>query len=257
MSLALDDTLSPFKRPEFSFQIPTIGKQAMDLLMDDDGGSFFGKGINATFEEGPSSASAHEPLTLSQLTPGPKILRSPSPAKHTARSPSDAIDDKNALPSHPGDQLSDGSPPGYSGQPASFSNLLTEIEALVVDAQAPGHRATSPPVARADPIGPALESIEEETKHSKHATDAVEPESTPDRVEPTEVNSSVAVVSGTVTQIVPEHDQQVKPNSVSPISPDSYSIQRVPDLRSYLARAGCHWCKGLESDQVQTNPGDV
>ncbi|GJE89541.1 hypothetical protein PsYK624_056430 [Phanerochaete sordida] len=74
LSAAMEDTLSPFKRPlDQSFQIPTMANATADLLMMQDGESMFGRGEDTTFGEGPALVTPQgaqeptKPLALSEL----------------------------------------------------------------------------------------------------------------------------------------------------------------------------------------------
>ncbi|KAJ3534098.1 hypothetical protein NM688_g7187 [Phlebia brevispora] len=200
MNAALGDTLSPFKPPELSFQIPAIGKSSMDLLMDDTSGEFFGRGTTASFMEEPLSPRAREPLTLSQLTPGPRIVRSPSPAKAAIGSSEDAIDE-NADPAQgEDDRFLDGSPAGHTRLPSLFSNLKAEIETLVRDEHTSGEDAScsSPLAFNAQPVVPSIEG------DTKNASDTVEVRSLAPSIQSAEVMPSVT--NGLVTGAVSGHD---------------------------------------------------
>ena len=226
MTAALESTLSPFKRQqEFSFQIPTIGKQAMDLLMDDDGGSFLGKGINATFAEEPPTPRAREPLALSQLSPGTTSARSPGSLitrRATPLSSQGSQSDENTTPSHLGHQQRDTTPVSFSGQPSLYPDLKAEIETLMNDQEEPTQgtsRSLSPPlVVHASMARQPDYCMEDDTRHVKNAPDTAEAESSPQHVQLTDFSTSEpdGAASETVTESMQSQGLQSTLNEVRP-----------------------------------------
>ena len=241
LSTALQDTISPFKRQrDFSFQIPKIGRQAMDLLMDVDGGSFLGKGVNATFEEEPSTPRAREPLTLSQLSPAPSTTRSPLPAEVA---PIDAHSQASADQNTPSPHSDHRRPPpslgGCPPQDISYARLRAEIEALNDDhgeiEESDGQSSSQLPLATVTiPDARDTECADDSTKHAYHASDAFEKQS---MSPPNDVAARTPPdLDGPMTGTILEHDQDAIPTSVCLIIPLlSYYVDRVPDLRYYLA----------------------
>lgn len=226
LSTALQDTISPFKRQQdFSFQMPTIGRQAMDLLMDDDGRSFLGKGMNATFEEEPSTPRARESLGLSQLSPAPTTTRSPTPSQVNAIDVSlqGSADQNTPSPRLAHRRL----PPTPARQDTSFSKLPAEIEAPGDDHdESSSMYSPVPPLSLATtPIPDERDSerMEDDTQHAYQASDAVEKEPTP----PPLAHIAPSEADGVLIGALPLHDQDVKPTSVRSISPFLFYVLRA------------------------------
>lgn len=181
LSAALDDTLSPFRRPEQSFQIPAMADATADMLLaDDDGGALFGAGGEASFGDAPARADVPEPLTLSQLTSPPKapssppVIRSLSPHEH-------AIPELSAF-SNAGNQAARlGSPSPPRAPFHGLANLKTEVEAFEENVAAEEPRRTelspSPLPQQPQEVGPApaIDSPAQEAHHDVLPAEDPEP----------------------------------------------------------------------------------
>lgn len=161
LSAAMEDTLSPFKQQDISFQIPKIGNDISELLMANDCNEFFAKVSECSFP-GETSFNKHksptEALTVSQLTPG-----TPSSCWSFRQPVANSIDLVAECTAETSDIHigSDPSEISFSHPPASvaFSALRAEMEILVNGGVEPGHKASEGPSSEQSSHAVRTESI--------------------------------------------------------------------------------------------------
>lgn len=143
LSIALEEALSPLKPQDSTFSIPLSSVSHADLLAEEDSSFLRPAVADATFveeEELENSRSAHEPLTFSQLTPGPSHwTNSPlNPLVPNSRlAISDSLPTENSVPAHDepprnhfnGDATE--SPEGTELPTSQYHELLAEATADV------------------------------------------------------------------------------------------------------------------------------
>ena len=144
LSVAMEDTLSPLKRQDRSFEIPAMTNDDSDLLMGDDVEQIMRNCGDSSFGETPAAAvHARETLTVSQMTSPPRAPSSPSTIR-TLSALDEHIPETStlAIPGSTGIHTDSLSPPHPT--PPALLHLNAEVEALTQNTEQSRQPESSP-----------------------------------------------------------------------------------------------------------------